>query len=347
MREQPSWPTVVMTTLRLWLDRRGRRIGRRGAVSLIVLLIAGLVAALCVVLVVRPGPTSASVRTLPAAETTPPAETAPPGKASTPVNTATPAKPAQHPTPAELQAEAALRGQAAAWIARQVSPAAIVSCDPAMCSALQAHGVPSSQLLVLVLADADPLGSDVVVATSAIRSQFGSRLITVYAPEVIASFGSGAERIDVRAIAPAGAAAYQSALASDSAARITAGRQLLRNKRITASPGAETSLNAGAVDPRLLVALAGLAATQRVSLVSFGDPSPGAAAVPLREAEIQVTTSAEQRAALSFLRAQRAPYLPAVVNPAVVNTVRTKSSGDHFTIDIEYDAPGPLGLGGE
>jgi hypothetical protein len=330
MRDQPSWPAVVMTTLRLWLDRRGRRIGRRGAVSLTVLLIAGLVTALCVVLVVRPGPTSASVRTLP------------PGRTATPGKTDPPAKPVQHPTPAELQAEAALRSQAAAWIAQQVSPAAIVSCDPAMCSALQAHGVPSSQLLVLVLADADPLGSDVVVATSVVRSQFGTRLVTVYAPEVIASFGSGAERIDVRAIAPAGAAAYQSALASDSTARTAAGGQLLRNKRITASPGAKAMLNAGDVDPRLLVTLAGLAATQQVSLVSFGDPSPGAAAVPLREAEIQVATSAEQRTALSFLRAQQALYLP-----AFVKTVHTKSSGDHFTIDIEYDAPGPLGLGGE
>jgi hypothetical protein len=330
MRDQPSWPAVVMTTLRLWLDRRGRRIGRRGAVSLIVLLIAGLVAALCVVLVVRPGPTSASVRTLPSGRTAAPGKTDPP------------AKPVQHPTPAELQAEAVLRGQAAAWIAQQVSPAAIVSCDPAMCSALQAHGVPSSQLFVLVLADADPLGSDVVVATSVVRSQFGSRLVTVYAPEVIASFGSGAERIDVRAIAPAGAAAYQSALASDSAARTTAGGQLLRNKRITASPGAKAMLDAGDVDPRLLVTLAGLAATQQVSLVSFGDPSPGAAAVPLREAEIQVGTSAEQRKALSFLRVQQALYLPASVKAG-----HTKSSGERFTIDIEYDAPGPLGLGGE
>jgi hypothetical protein len=210
-----------------------------------------------------------------------------------------------------------------------------------MCSALQAHGVPSSQLLVLLLADADPLGSDVVVATSAVRSQFGSRLITVYAPEVIASFGSGAERIDVRAIAPAGAAAYQSALAGDNAARTAAGRQLLRNKRITVAQRAKTVLDTGDVDPRLLAVLAELAAIQRVSLVSFGDPSPGAA-VPLREAEIQVTTQAEQRAALSFLRAQRAPYLP-----ALVKTVSAKSPGDHFRIEIEYDAPGPLGLGGE
>jgi hypothetical protein len=151
MGDQPSWPVVMMTTLHLWFERRGVRIRRRGLVGLSVLLICGLGAALAAVLIVSPGATSASVRPAPSA------------------------KPSRQPDPAALRAEAVLRGQAAAWVAQQVSPAAIVSCDPAMCSALQADGVPSSQLLVLVLADADPLGSEVVVATSAVRSQFGAR----------------------------------------------------------------------------------------------------------------------------------------------------------------------------
>ena len=54
--------------------------------------------------------------------------------------------------------------------------------------------------------DSDPLGSAVIVATAAVRSLFGSRLTTVYAPTVIASFGSGSARIDVRAYAAGGAA---------------------------------------------------------------------------------------------------------------------------------------------
>ena len=313
MGEQPSWPAVMRTTLRLWFERRGPKISRRGAVGLSVLLIAGLAAALAVVLVNDPGTTSASARPKPSAT------------------------PVRRQDAAALRAEAVLRGQAADWIARQVNPAAIVSCDPAMCSVLQAHGVPDSQLLVLLLADADPLGSDVVVATSAVRSQFGARLITVYAPEVIASFGSGASRIDIRAIAPDGAAAFESVLAADSAARINAGRQLLRNKRMSVSKGARAPLAAGDVDPRLLVTLAGLAAQQRVSVLSFGDPSPGAPGVPLRAARIRVATPAQLRKLLSFLRAQRTPYLP-----ALIETTRS-----HFTITIEYDAPGPLGMGGK
>jgi hypothetical protein len=318
MGENPSWPSVMWTTLCLWLGRRGLRIHRRGLVGLTVLLIIGLAAALGVVLSVSQGPMSASVRPKPSV---------------------TPAKPVQQPDPATLREETALRGQAAAWVAQQVSPAAVVSCDPAMCAVLQAHGVPSSQLLVLLLADADPLGSDVVVATPTVRDQFGSRLITVYAPEVIASFGSGATRIDIRAIAPDGAAAFQSALAADASARINAGNQLLRNKRLTVSTGARTALTSGNVDPRLLVTLAALAAQQRVSVESFGDPSPDAPDVPLRSADLAATTKAQSRALLSFLRAQDTPYLPAVA--------ATQATGAHFTITIEYDAPGPLGMGGE
>ena len=109
----------------------------------------------------------------------------------------------------------AIRDQAAAWVASQVSGGAIVACDPAMCSALLAQGVTAGNLLVLRSAASDPLGSDVVMATAAVRSQFGARLASVYAPEVIASFGSAELRIDVRAVAPDGAAAFQHALAAD------------------------------------------------------------------------------------------------------------------------------------
>ena len=95
-----------------------------------------------------------------------------------------------------------------------------------MCAALQAHGIAPGNLLVLRPSSADPLGSDVVIATPAVRSQFGRRLASVYAPVVIASFGTGDLRIDVRAMAPDGAAAYRAALAADLAARRGAGQRV-------------------------------------------------------------------------------------------------------------------------
>jgi len=238
-----------------------------------------------------------------------------------------------------LGASAATRGQAATWIARQVAASAIVACDPAMCATLQAEGIAAGRLLALGTAAADPLGSDVVVATPALRTQFGARLGRVYAPAVIASFGSGAGRIDVRAIAPSGAAAYGPALAADHRARISAGQQLLRNRRIIVSAAARAALTAGEVDPRVLMTLAALAVEQPVRILSFGDRSPGASsAVPLRGVEIAPAASGSRaksslRSMLSFLDQQRPPF-----SPLRASLVRASA------LSVEYAAPSPLGL---
>jgi hypothetical protein len=238
-----------------------------------------------------------------------------------------------------LQAATAARTTAAQWVAGQVSPSAIVACDPAMCAALQASGVAAGRLLVLGTSASDPLGSDLVVATPALRSQFGARLASVYAPVVIASFGSGAARIDIRAVAADGTAAYDSALAADRSARITAGEELIDNHRIAMTAAAATVLRAGQVDPRLLAMLAALAAQQRLRILAFGDPSPGAsAAIPLRSLELApadagTQTAARLRTMLSFLQAQRLPFLPTTT--ALVH---------QSALSIEYAAPSPLGL---
>ena len=101
---------------------------------------------------------------------------------------------ARAPTPAAIAAAAAARTAAARWIASQVSAAAIVSCDPQMCAQLQAHGIPAAQLLTLGGSNPAPLGSDLIVSTAAVRSEFGARLSSVYAPAVLASFGTGTPR---------------------------------------------------------------------------------------------------------------------------------------------------------
>src|ERR1019366_7979502 len=170
-----------------------------------------------------------------------------------------------------IGAEAQTQDLAATWVAHEVIRDAIVSCDPLMCQILQAHGVPAGDLLVLRLGTADPLGSELVVATAAIRSQFGSSLTAVYAPAVIAKFGSGNAAIAIRAIAPDGARAYDTALAADIAARKAAGAQLLHNGRITVAAPAAGYLAAGQADSRLIVTLATLAALNPVDVAAFGD----------------------------------------------------------------------------
>ncbi len=235
------------------------------------------------------------------------------------------------------------RDQAAAWIASQVGGDMIVACDPAMCSVLLAHGVLAGNQLVLRSPTADPLGSAVVVATPAVRSQFGTRLASVYAPQVIASFGSGDARIDVRAVAPYGAAAFGRGLAADLAARRAAGRQLLRNSRIRASPGARAALLSGQVDDRLVITLAALAAAGPVQIESFGAPGPGAGSgVPLRSAELAApgrpaAATARLQSMLAFVRAQRPPYL--AERAALVRGARGSPA-----LSVLFAAPSPLGL---
>jgi hypothetical protein len=128
------------------------------------------------------------------------------------------------------------------------------------------------------------------------------------------------------------ARSFEAALAADLQARIAAGQQLLRNKNVHASPGVRTELTAGNIDPRLLVMLAKLAGQRRVNIVAVGAAGP-----PLREAEIGAATTGQLRAMLSFLRGQQAPYLPARLN--MVRVGRGK-----YVLDIQYDAPSPIGL---
>jgi hypothetical protein len=233
---------------------------------------------------------------------------------------------------APVNGATALREQAAAWVARQVSGAAIVACDPAMCAALAQRGVPSGNLLKLGPGAGDPLGSDVVVGTPAVRGLFGARLAGVYAPEVMTSFGTGAARIDVRVVASDGSAAYRRALAADVLSRRAAGRQLLRDPRLAVSPDAREALAAGQVDARLLITLAALAATEPVEVSGFGAADPGASpGLPLRTAELTAPAAAAHRM-LAFLRAQRSPYQPA--HTSLAGTVVT----------VEFAGPAPLGL---
>ena len=239
-----------------------------------------------------------------------------------------------------LQVAAADRHQAAVWIAQQVASSVVVACDPEMCNELQNSGFPVGQLMELQPSAPDPLGSLLVVATPVIRNQFGTRLASVYAPLVIASFGSGAERVDVRYVAPDGTAAFESQLAADQKARIAAGEQLLTNKHVQASAAARQALMAGQVDPRLLVTLSALAHQMPLQLVAFVDPSPGVSSdVPLRGAEIGAATSAGLPAMVAFLSAQQTQYAPAVARI-------TQVAKGQSVVTVRYDAPGPMGLGG-
>jgi hypothetical protein len=230
-----------------------------------------------------------------------------------------------------------VRAAAAAWASSQVGGGAIMACDPAMCAVLAQHGIAAGNLLVLRPGAADPLGSDVVLATAGLRDMFGARLTSVYAPELLASFGTGQARIDIRAVAPDGATAYRAAVVADLRARRLAGSELLRDPKITFGPAARSQLAAGQVDARLLTALDTLAASEQVRVTAFSDGGPGTGPdVPLRAAELTASNATAVRM-LAFFRAQRPPYLIAQAAIAAL-------SGGESVLTVEFAAPAPLGL---
>jgi hypothetical protein len=245
---------------------------------------------------------------------------------------------------AAIAAAAAARTAAAAWMARQVGPAAIVACDPQMCAVLQRYGIPAARLLVLGAGNAGPLGSDVIVSTAAVREELGSRLTSVYAPVTLAAFGSGSARVAVRVVAGDGSAAYLRRLHTDVAARRAAGALLLRNPHVRVSLAGRRELAAGQIDTRLLNAIGALATPYHVDITGFGAPAAGASrGVPLRSAYISPAPVRRGRAATTlnavkkFLLAQQALF-----RPADVTTVRLATG--QTVLHVEFTMPSPLGL---
>jgi hypothetical protein len=232
---------------------------------------------------------------------------------------------------------------AANWVSQQVSNSVTVACDPLMCAALEARGVPSARLLVLRTGTASPRGAGVIVATPAVRSQFGSRLDSEYAPLVLAGFGSGPGQVNVQVVAPDGATAYRAALRQDQAARKMAGTQLLANKQIGVSSQARAQLSVGAVDSRLLILLPALAATHPVQVLAFGGAAPEAGpGAPLSSADLSgsgqaagMTDAAYQRWLTSFIHAQLAHF---------TGNVTVVRQGGQTVVRVQFARPSPLGL---
>jgi hypothetical protein len=324
---QPPWSEVIATTLRLWLHRRARRgrlrrvearrsgTRRRAMIFGIVIVVfaaGGLTFALA-----QAGTTAARPRAAASAAGQAPAL-----------------------SPAALAAATANRDAAAAWVATQVSHSVVVACDPAMCAELQGEGFPAGDLLSLGATANDPLGSAVVVSTTALRNQFGRRLPDVYAPVVLATFGTGETRVDIRVEAPDGSQAYLVEQRADQLARQMAGQQLLANKDLHVSGLAAQEIGAGRLDSRLLLTLAALATqVHKVFVVGVGDSGPGAgSAVPLRMLQLDGFGPGQGRylnAVLAFLKAQQPPYLASI-------TVLHQAGG--ALVQVEFPAPSPLGL---
>ena len=247
-----------------------------------------------------------------------------------------------HVQNSQLAAEAAARTQAITWILHQVSPAAVVSCDALVCADLVGNGFPSSDLLPLGPTSNDPLGSDLVVATATVRNEFGNRL-DVYAPAVIASFGTKNARIDIRWVYPGGAKAYRAAVSAALPVRKAADAQLLTNRNIRLSATARAQLLSGQIDPWLPLLIVIMAHSHPLSIVDFASQSPdGGPASLLRWVDLATTVREAhltQAAYLGWMRSfvdtQRAEYQPVWVQRVTLGTGQA-------VLRIGYGAPSPL-----
>jgi hypothetical protein len=204
------------------------------------------------------------------------------------------------------------------------------------------HGFPAADVLLLGSQSTDPDGSTLVVATPAIQAQFGKRLASVYAPAVIASFGTGKARIDIRLVPAGGTKGYRDAQQADLRARRTAETQLLANSRITFSATARSQLGSGDIDPRLPMLITVMVHRHPVHIVDFGGWSPGGGPASLLrwvdlapvDPAAHLTRAAYLSWMRSFVRVQRAQYRPA-------RLAQVTSSGQ-TVLRIEYLAPSPL-----
>ena len=255
---------------------------------------------------------------------------------------APPKPPASDPTGSGpgLGPEAAARAKAVTWIVHQVSHAAVVGCDPQVCSDLVSKGFVSVD--PLGPQSTDPLGSTLVVVTAAIRAQYGARLASVYAPIVIASFGSGSARIDIRQLYPGGTTGYRQVQQADARARKAHDALLLTNSQITFSATARRQLLSGGIDPRLPQLLAYMAHAHHLTVADFGDQSPGGGPASfLRSVDLttgpaaHITSAAYPRWMQRFFRVQRAQY-----HLAWSHLIR--SATGQPVLNIGYDAPSPL-----
>jgi hypothetical protein len=252
-----------------------------------------------------------------------------------------------------LDAAAQARNAAATWIARWVAANADVACDPLMCGVLLAHKLAPERLVQLSLAATDPLDAEIVVATLVIRKQFGPRLARVYAPAVLASFGSGTAQVQVRIVA-SGAAAYLRALRADVQARRQAGAALLQNPDIQARGQVAREIAAGDVDARLLANLVTLVHWGcPLAILGFAGRGPGASAgMPLlaaditpllaRRPDISLTAGKAEMARqvariLDFLEQQRTPLRPARI-------VRLVRPDGQIVVQVGFAAPAPFGV---
>jgi hypothetical protein len=218
------------------------------------------------------------------------------------------------------------------WVANNVPPERRIVADDALVVDLAAAGFPKSQLMPYsALERTGDLWQDfdLVVVRDGVR-----RAPQAY-PEVadvlrrsmsLAALGTGADRVEVRRITPAGSIDAAIAEGQDVVAASAAGTALAANPGLDIVPGARETLEAGEVDTRLMTALVAVASAYPVQVEGFpADPHERNGDGLRRIVELRAATPDDAAAVAALLDVQQNPYRP--VHVAV---------GDGGTVTVIY-----------
>lgn len=214
-----------------------------------------------------------------------------------------------------------------------------------MCQEIQTAGFPAINLLALSPSSTFPRNSEILVSTAAVRGFFGAREISTDAPVVIASFGAGSTRVEIRIVATHGPAAYRAALRKKAEETRIGAAELLLDDQVMVSGEARSQMIGGQVDARILIVVMRLAEHHPVFIEAFGNPGPNAdPEIPLRYADIAVAGPGIPRNAIwdssamaSALRSEKPPYHPTQISAAF-------QEHHQLITRIEFPAPSPLNL---
>jgi len=207
------------------------------------------------------------------------------------------------------------------WMVANVPAGQRVVVDDALWVDLVEDGLPPRDLTAYEALDAEPdVGAapvddwrdhDVVVVAASDRPIPAPVAEAVRSSVVLAAFGTGDERVEVRRILPPGSAdTGPAASGHDRRAAAGSGAALARNPDVELTPPARRALVAGEVDERLMTSLVALAADRPVTVDDFpvvsGEAGTGA---PRRTVTLRAEGDAA-RAIADLVAAQRPPYRP-------------------------------------
>lgn len=213
------------------------------------------------------------------------------------------AKPVAHQQQLSTAADSATL--AAAWAASALPAGSSLIADPTMRNALIAQGFKPLNLIPFNDA-AGSLRSGYLMATGAVRAaaaEPAGQLLT--RSRSMASFGTGADRVEVRQLLPA------NRLLAGQSSRLLAGTALLANRAVTFDSSLRPVLATGRLDLRAATLIAVLAAHGQVQLTALPqDPGEAAAGAPIRLVWLGLTAGQP-----SALLSRMIDALPAATRP--------------------------------